>query len=146
LSYEDMARSHVKELARQAFELEEVVVDADGDLPFPCGTAMVYVSVGHGGHTVRAWSVAVHGVEVRKAVLRELDEANGRAVLARLYTRGSSVYVEGVLPVVTMRPQDLGRLVCEVGRTADRVGSLIAAVHGGTVTFPEGCDASAVEE
>ena len=27
LSYEDMARSHVKELAREAFELDEVVVD-----------------------------------------------------------------------------------------------------------------------
>jgi len=146
LSYEDMARSHVKELAREAFELEEVVVDADGDLPFPCGTAMVYVSVEHGGHAVRAWSAAVRGIEVRKAVLRELDEANACAVLARLYTRGSTVYVEGVLPVVTLRPQDLGRLVAEVGRTADRVGAMLAAVHGGSVVFPEGCDASAVDE
>lgn len=146
MSYTDMARSHVKELAREAFELEEVVVDADGDLPFPCGTAMVYLSVEHGGHVVRAWSAAVRGIEVRKAVLRELDEANGCALLARLYTRGSTVYVEGVLPVVTLRPQDLGRLVAEVGHAADRVGSMLAAVHGGHVAFPEGCDASSVDE
>jgi len=45
LSYEDMARSHVKELVREAFELDEVVVDSDGDLPFPCGTAMFYASL-----------------------------------------------------------------------------------------------------
>ena len=32
-----MARSHVKELAREAFELNELVVDADGDLPFHHG-------------------------------------------------------------------------------------------------------------
>lgn len=45
MSLQDMARSHVKELAREAFGLDEVVVDEDGDLPFPYGTAMVYVSV-----------------------------------------------------------------------------------------------------
>jgi hypothetical protein len=32
LSYEDMARSHVKELLRTAFRWEQVVVDEDGDV------------------------------------------------------------------------------------------------------------------
>ena len=142
LSYEDMARSHVKELAREAFGLQEVMVDADGDLPFPVGTAMVYVSVEHAGRTVRAWSRSVYGIEPKKSVLRELDEANAQATLARLYTRGDCVVVEAVLPTTTLRPGDLGRLVAEVGCTSDRVGSMLAAVHGGWVAIPEGCDTS----
>ncbi len=63
LSYEDMARSHVKELVREAFELEEVVVDADGDLPFSSGTAMYYASVALVGQVLRVWSLAVSGVQ-----------------------------------------------------------------------------------
>jgi hypothetical protein len=141
LSYEDMARSHVKELARQAFELDEVVVDPDGDLPFPCGTAMFYVSVVREGRLVRAWSRAVTGIDVKKSVLREVNEANSGLVLARVYAAGSSIWVEGCLPVEPLRPDDLGRLCWEVGTTADRVGSMLSAVHGGHVVFPDGCDA-----
>lgn len=142
LSYEDMARSHVKELAREAFELEEVVVDADGDLPFPCGTAMFYVSVVRDGRLARVWSRAVTGVEAKKAVLREINEANAGLTQARVYATDDSVWVEGYLPVETLRPCDIGRLCYEVGTTADRVGSMLAAVHGGRVVFPGGCDAS----
>jgi hypothetical protein len=142
LSYEDMARSHVQVLVREAFELQDVVVDEDGDLPFPCGTAMFYVSVTHHGRVVRVWSRAVTGIEPTKPVLREVNEANAGLTLARVYAAGSSVWVEGCLPVETLRPEDIGRLCFEVGTTADRVGSMLAAVHGGQVVFGDGCDPS----
>ena len=45
MSYLEMARWHAKELAREAFDLTEVVVDRDGDLPFPNGTAVLHMSV-----------------------------------------------------------------------------------------------------
>lgn len=137
-----MARSHVKELAREAFQLSEVVVDPDGDLPFPCGTAMFYVSVVRDGRFVRVWSQAVAGIEAGKRVLREVNEANGALVLARVYATSHGVWVEGCLPVESLRADDLGRLAWEVGTTADRVGSMLAAVHGGTVVFPDGCDSA----
>lgn len=135
-----MARSHVKELAREAFELDHLVVDADGDLPFPCGTAMVYVSVAGDGQLVRVWSQAVAGIRVDKAVLREINEVNADLVVSRVYATSSSVLVEGCLPVETLRAKDLGALCSEVGTTADKLGSLLAAVHGGHIMFPEGCD------
>ena len=142
MSYQDMARSHVKELAREAFELEDVVVDADGDLPFPFGTAMFYVSVVRDGHLLRVWSQAVAGIHVNKAVLREINAANSHLVLARAYATESAVVVEGCLPVETLRAIDLRAVCYEVGMTADKLGSLLAAVHGGHVVFPEGRDAT----
>ena len=45
MSYLERARWHVKELAREAFDLIEVVVDRDGDLPFLNGTAVLHMSV-----------------------------------------------------------------------------------------------------
>ncbi len=141
MSYEDMARSHVKELVREAFELEEVVVDEDDDLPFPCGTAMLYLSVVRSGHLLRVWSRAVAGLTVNKPVLREVNEVNAGLTLARVWATETEVWVEGSLPVETLRPRDIGFLCTEVGMTADRLGSMLATVYGGRVAFPEAAEA-----
>ena len=137
LSFEDMARSHVKELARTAFGLEEVVVDADGDLPFPYGTALLYLSVVRGGRVLRAWSRAVADLRVTKPVLREVSDANATLTYARVWATGDAVWVEGCLPLEVLRPVDVVVLCTEVGATADRLGSMLAAVHGGTLAFPD---------
>jgi hypothetical protein len=141
LSYEDTARSHVKELAREAFRLDHVVVDGDGNLPFPCGTAMFYVSVVRDGQLVQVWSQAVAGIKVNKAVLREINEVNAGLAVSRVYATDTRVIVEGCLPVETPRARDLGALCFEVGTTADKLGSLLAAAHRGHIMSPEGCDA-----
>ena len=138
MSYEDMARSHVKELARETFELEQLVVDEDGDLPFPFGTAMVYVSVVGGGRLVRVWSRVVSGIKVNKPVLREINEVNEALIMSRVWATGDEVWMEGCFPVDVLRCGDLGFLVAEVGRTADTLGSMLAAVHGGMVGCPDG--------
>lgn len=135
-----MARSHVKELVREAFELDEVVVDGDGDLPFPCGTAMFYASVVRGGRLLRVWSRAVNGIQVNKPVLREVNEVNAGLVLARVYATETAVWVEGCLPVDSVRARDVGMLCAEVGSTADKLGSMLAAVHGGFVAFPDAAE------
>jgi len=140
LSYEDMARSHVKELVREAFELDEVVVDSDGDLPFPCGTAMFYLSVSRQGRVLRAWSRAVGGIRVNKPVLREINEVSAGLTFARVWANESEVWVEGCLPLETLRVRDVGALCVEVGSTADRLGSMLAAVYGGRVAFPDAAE------
>ena len=141
MSYEDMARSHVKELARAAFELDEVVVDADGDLPFPCGTAMFYMSLVRRGRLLRVWSRAVAGIRVNKPVLREINEINAGLTFSRAWATEDEVWVEGCLPVEPLRVSDVGVLCTEVGMTADRLGSMLAAVYGGRVAFPHGAEA-----
>lgn len=135
-----MARSHVKELVREAFELDRVLVDDDGDLPFRCGTARYYVSVVRDGRLVRVWSPAVMGIRVAKPVLREMDATNAGLLFTRVCSRGDGVWVEGCLPVETLRAPELLALCHEVGATADRLGALLAAVHGGHVAFPHAAD------
>ena len=141
LSYEDMARSHVKELVREAFELDEVVVDGDGDLPFPCGTAMFYLSVVRGGRLLRVWSRAVNGLRINKPVLREINEVNADLVLSRVYATESAVWVEGCLSIDSVKARDVAVLCVEVGNTADKLGSMLAMVHGGLVAFPDAAEA-----
>ena len=140
MSYEDLARSHVKELLRKAFRWDQVVVDEDGDVPIACGTAMVYASVVRGGRLVRVWSRAVSGVKPTKSVLREINDANSAAVVTRVYAEHQAVWVEGHFPIDGLSPRDLKHLCKEVGDLADHLGPMLAAVHGGTVTFPEAAD------
>ncbi len=71
-----------------------------------------------------------------KAVLRELNETNASLLLARVFADGSSLVVEGCLPVEPLQARDLALLCQEVGSTADRLGSLLSAVHGGQQAFP----------
>ncbi len=109
-----MARSHVKELLRKAFGFQQVLVDEDGDVPMPCGTAMVYASVVGRGRLVRVWSRAAAGVKPTKAVLREVNDANAHAGVVRVYAQSGAVWVEGH-PVEGLRVKDLTQLCKEVG-------------------------------
>ena len=89
-----MARSHVVALVREAFELDDVVVDEDGDLPFPYGTALAYGMLERRGRLFRVCARAVSDLEVDKAVLRELNDANAAATYVRVHAEGRSVWVD----------------------------------------------------
>jgi hypothetical protein len=130
-----MAHSHVQRMLREAMELDEVKQDDDGDYPFRHGTAMYYLSVGRGGHLVRIWSYAVHGLKHKGPVLREVNEANEQLTHARAYLRAGTLVVEAIIPIQPLVPAYLAAVCEEVGETADRVGHLMAAVHGGVGAF-----------
>ena len=102
---------------------------------------MFYASVVCGGRVLRVWSCAVAGLHVNKPVLQEINDVNRSLVFARVSATDAAVWVEGCLPIETLRPHDVGFLCSEVGRTADRIGSMLAAVHGGLVAFPDAAEA-----
>lgn len=141
MAYVDMARSHVKECLREAFELPSLKVDDDGDVPFRHGTAIYYVTVRGDGKRVKVWAHAVRGVKRTAALLREVNEVNIGLELARVYLVHDRLAVEGVLPVAALEPGDLWSLCMEVGTTADEVGAMVSTVHGGVVAHPDdSCD------
>ena len=137
MAYEDMARSHVRQLLRDGMELDEVRMDPDGDFPFRHGTAVYFVSVVHCGHMVRIWSHAVYGVKESKPVLREVNSTNESLVHARAFVQAEAVVVEAYLPVEFLEAGYLTAVCYEVGRTADQLGELVSTVHGGRVFFED---------
>ncbi len=129
-----MAHSHVQRMLREAMQLEgEITQDCDGDYSLRHGDARYFLSVGHGGHMVKIWSHAVFGLKHTAAVLREVNEANEQLMHCRVYLTGGTLVVEAFLPIETLIPGYLGAVCCEVGTLADRMGQLMAAVHGGIV-------------
>lgn len=141
MAYVDLARSHVKECLREAFELSNVNVDCDGDVPFVHGTAIYYVTVRTDGRRVKVWAHAVSGLKQTASLLREVNEVNMGLELSRAYLLRDLLVVEGVLPVEGLIPADLRDLCLEVGSTADDVGEMVSTVHGGIVARPDdSCD------
>jgi hypothetical protein len=132
-----MAHSHLQRMLREGMKLDDVQQDRDGDYPFQFGTAMYYLTVGRGGHLVRVWSYAAYGVKPTKSVLREVNSTNEQLMHARAFMNGTSLVVEAYVPIETLVPRYLAAVCHEVGCTADRVGQLLAAVHGGEVAFQD---------
>lgn len=135
MAYVDMARSHVKELVREGMGVLEIAEDCDGDLPFRRGTALFFISTRADGMKVKVWSRILADVKPTVAVLREVNAANLGLEVARVLVRGRDVYAEGTLPVVSSTGDELAELCREVGGVADELGSMIAAVHGGSTWF-----------
>lgn len=137
MSYVQMAHSHVQRMLREGMELDEIRQDCDGDYPFRHGTAMYYLSVGRGGHMVKVWSSCVFGLKGTAAVLREINATNARLMHCRMFLSGTTLQVEAFVPIIGLVPAYLVAVCSEVGETADSVGQLMAAVHGGSVCFDD---------
>ena len=75
-----------------------------------------------------------------------MNDANAHAVVARVYAAHGGVWVEGHFPIEGLPAKDLKQLCVEVGDLADRLGHLLTAVHGGSVTFPEAADVASEGE
>jgi hypothetical protein len=132
-----MAHSHLQRMLREGMELDEVRQDCDGDYPFRHGTAMYYLSVGRGGHMVKIWSNVVYGLKNTAPVLREINATNERLMHCRMFLSGTTLQIEAFLPVQPLVSAYLTAVCHELGETADSVGQLLAAVHGGMVTFDD---------
>jgi hypothetical protein len=132
-----MAHSHVQRMLREGMGIEDVLQDGDGDYPFRQGTALYYLSVGHGGHLLRIWSAAAYGVQPTKPVLREVNATNQGAMHCHAFMAGTTLMIEAFVPIESLMPAYLAAVCQEVGSTADHVGQLLAAVHGGQVACAE---------
>lgn len=142
LSYTQMAHSHLQRMLREGMELDEIQQDCDGDYPFRHGTAVYYLSVTRDGHMVKVWSNVVLGLKGTVSVLREINATNAGLVHCRMFLSGTTLQVEAFLPIQPLVPGYLTAVCHELGETADNVGQLMAAVHGGCVTFEEELEAA----
>lgn len=142
LSYTQMAHSHLQRMLREGMELAEVGQDCDGDYPFRHRTAVYYLSAGRDGHMVKIWSNVVFRLKGTAAVLREINATNERLMHCRMFLSGTTLQVEAFLPIQPLVPGYLTAVCAEVGETADSVGQLMAAVHGGCIAFDDELEAA----
>jgi len=142
LSYTQMAHSHLQRMLREGMDLHEVQQDSDGDYPFRHGTAAFYLSVGRDGHMMKIWSNVVIGLKGTAPVLRAINATNERLMHCRMFLSDTTLQIEAFLPIEPLAPGYLTAVCHELGETADSVGQLMAAVHGGSIAFEDKLEAA----
>jgi hypothetical protein len=137
MSEMEWIRSHVEVLLQREWDVCRVVTDEDGDVAFRSGTAACWVSVlGSEPPMVRVWAHAAHGVKPTMAVLRELNEIQGRAVSAHVHHNNGCIVVSQTISPVGLTGEVLMQAVDTVSSIADDIGPLFAAMFGGATPYP----------
>jgi hypothetical protein len=124
--------NHVKTLMSTMSD-EIVEADAEGDFPIHGDTTQAWVRP----QTRDAWGVhvfalAAHGVPLRAAVLKELNEINARNELVRVAWHAGAVIADYHLLADAVSEDNLRVTIGRVIAVADQIGPLLAAVHGGS--------------
>jgi len=135
-------RAFVERLLMAEFDTQELVVDVDGDVPFHSGSAACWVSIEtRSVMAVRVWGIAAEGIRPTAAALREVNDLNQRAGLAKVALVGGRVVVELRLPADQVSGRSVSRACGHVVGLADEVGVLFAAVFGGSTPYPVAVEA-----
>jgi hypothetical protein len=135
-------RTFVERLLMAQFDTPELVVDVDGDVPFRDGSAACWVSIEtRPAMAVRVWGIAADGIRPTAAALREVNDLNERAGLAKVTLVRGRVVVEVRLPADQVSARSLSRACGHVVGMADEVGVLFAGVFGGSTPFPAAVEA-----
>lgn len=112
---------------------EPAHADPDGDFPVHGHTAQAWVRPA----TAEPWGVqvfalAAQNVPGRAAVLQEINEINGSDSAIRVALHSGAVMVDYRLFANAVSEDNLRAVIGRVLAVADRIGPVLAAVHGGT--------------
>lgn len=140
-----MARSHVERLLQDVWDVCRVTADPDGDYPFRNGTAMGFVRLEPTNPMmVRIWVIAATDTPRTAKFIYELNDVNVRSRNAWVSWSNRFVYVEQALLLKALTRASLREALDAVGKVANDIGGMIAAVYGGSTPFQPG-DAEVAE-
>ena len=128
-----LVRSHVERCLQEVWDVCRVKTDPDGDYPFSHGTAACFVRIERGDPIlVRVFAYAVVGVNRSAKLLTELNDIAGRCRTVSLIWSDDAVIVSQVMHLKGLKRSTLAQACDAVGSVADDIGTMIAAVYGGS--------------
>ncbi len=128
-------REEVEATLRQVLGTEELVVDADGDIPIREGSAMVFVRVVDDPPLVQLFSPLLIGVTESLALHRRLSELTRQRFLVRFHLVDETVLAGIDLLAEPFVPAHLGIATALLTGIADEIDTDLQAEFGGRVFF-----------
>jgi hypothetical protein len=130
-------RSHVERLLQEEWDACRVPQDDDGDYPFRAGTAACWVSVLRSEPAmVRVFAHAAFGLKPTLKLFRELNEIQRTALSVNVAFGSGVVMVSQTVSPLGLTGPVLAQAMSAVARTAEDIGTLLAAMFGGCTPFP----------
>ena len=112
--------------------------DGDGDIAVSGETCQCWVRAdAREPWGVQIFAIAAHGVPIRAATLREINDINGNYTAIKVAIHaGGSVMVDYRLMADAVTEDNLREAVFRVIMVADEIGPMLSAVYGGETPIP----------
>jgi hypothetical protein len=130
------SHEHLRELVRAALTPSGGPVleyDDDGDIPFPLGSALLFVRVVEGAPVVEAFAFVVRGDLDRERAANEVAVLNRDTRMVKFVLLDDAVLATLQVPAAPFTPRNLRMLVLSMANTVDRIDDDLAARVGGRV-------------
>jgi len=113
-------RRHVLDTCKRYLQVDELVVDVDGDIPVRAGDLLYYVSVIDADvPLVRVYSRIAHDVRPAAALYERLNSLNRDAVGARVFWDKGDLIAATELVAASLDVDELGQACRAVGILAE---------------------------
>jgi len=129
--------SYVESLMSAILE-EPAERDSDGDIPIHGETSQCWVRAdAREPWGVQVFALAAHGVPIRAATLREINDINATYTAIKIAIHaGGSVMVDYRLMADAVTEDNLREAISRVIMVADEIGPMLSTVHGGQTPIP----------
>lgn len=115
------ARRHVLDTCKAYLQVDELVVDEDGDIPVRAGDLLYYVTVIAGDiPLVRVYSRVAQRVQAGPALYERLNALNRDAIGARVFWDKGDVVAATELVAGSLDVEELGQACRAVGILAEQ--------------------------
>ncbi len=129
---------------KQAYELDEVKRDSDGDIPIPRGSAVLFIRP-HDGESpfLEIFAPMLHDFQQSPQVYEAVNAINGQVRLAKAIVSndGTSIVMQADVPAHTLSPPELLMAVDLVSAAADHFDTLLQKRFGGSTMIADDDDA-----
>jgi hypothetical protein len=134
--YDDLLRRVERALVPMLGEVER---DDDGDIPVPCGSALVWVRVEQDAPVVQLFSVVVDGLVDQKKAAFEVNVLNRDVRFVKFVQSGRRIVAHVNLPAWPFVPEHLRSMLAGMATKLDEVGGdLVTRLGGRRAIEPEG--------
>jgi Putative bacterial sensory transduction regulator len=128
---------------KEAYELPEVFRDADGDIPLPRGSSMLYIRA-HDGQSpfLEIFSQLIHGFRMSPEVYEAVNAINAQLRMAKAVVAGDGALVVLSLELLTdtLSASELLFAIDLLGGAADHFDTLLQKRFGGTTQLTDDDD------
>ena len=130
----EMLRPYVQQKVQEFLGVEQLQVDADGDIPIRQGSSVSFARLldGPTGPVFRVFSPLLSGITKSTELLERLNDLNAGAPYVRFFWAADHVFCAIDLKADTLEPEEITNAIGAVAWHADNIDDLLKKDFGGT--------------
>lgn len=134
----EILRPYVEKLLTEWLQVDNLVIDDDGDVPIRYGSVVYYVSlIDRDPPLVRVWANILRGVKKNMKLLEAINEANTTLLQCRMFWNDDAVIVSTEVVADELDKEELIEACDAIANIADEYDDALQKDFGGEKNFED---------